>query len=88
MELLNYDQQKSVTKTQLTEGENPTFWKTALLFRSKLIDNLTSHDDDLADLVIKSDSLDNIATADVVRSLQKVTEKEVCINSTVLFIVE
>lgn len=80
MELLNYDTGKSVTKTSLSQETHPEYWEKATSMRVELIDKLTGYDDELADLVIKSDSLENISTVDVVKSLQTVTKKHVRIN--------
>lgn len=78
MELLNYDKEKSITKAQLTEEKHPEYWEKASSMRSELIDTLTSHNDDLANIVINSESLDNIATVDVVNAIQQVTKNHVC----------
>lgn len=80
MELLNYDREKSITKTQLTEENYPVYWDKAASMRSDLIDKLSNHDDELANIVINSESLDNIATVDVVNALKQVTKKHVCIK--------
>lgn len=80
MEMLNYDKEKSINTTHLTEEKHPEFWEKAASLRSDLIDKLTSHDDELANIVINSESLDNIATVDIVKALKHVTENHVCIK--------
>lgn len=84
MELLNYDKEKNISKLQLTEANYPKYWEKASSLRSEVIDKLTNHDDDLADLVIKSESLDSISTVDVVNTLRRVTNKQVC-NDNISF---
>lgn len=80
MELLNFDKEKSIKRTVLSQEKHPEYWEKAYSMRIKLIDTLTGHDDELADLVIKTESLENINTVDVVTALQNVTRKHVSIN--------
>lgn len=78
--MLNYDKEKSINTTQLTDEKHPEYWEKSVSLRSDLIDKLTSHDDELANIVINSESLDNIATVDIVKALKNVTEKHVRIK--------
>lgn len=80
MELLKYDKAKSINKIDLTEEKYPEYWDKAASMRSSLIDKLTSYDDELANTVINSESLDNISTVDIVKALKQVTEKHVSIK--------
>lgn len=80
MELLNFDKEKSIKKTSLSQNKHPEYWEKAYSMRAQLIDKLTSHDDELADIVIKTESLENISTVDVVTALQNATRKHVRIN--------
>ncbi|XP_018570990.1 ribosome-releasing factor 2, mitochondrial [Anoplophora glabripennis] len=75
MELLNYGavNEKQVTKTPLTEDQCPKYWSEAKNARMILIDKLTDHCDELADTVISSESLENIATVDIVKALNAIT---------------
>lgn len=82
MEMLNYDKEKSINTTQLTEEKHPGYWQEAASMRCNLIDKLTSYDDELANIVINSESLDNIATIDIVNALKQVTKKHVCIKNS------
>lgn len=81
MELLSYNKENSVIKTQLTEQQHSKYWEKASCLRSEIIDKLTSYDDELANLVIKSESLEKIATVDVVNALRRVTQKQVRIQN-------
>lgn len=79
MELLNYGtvNDKQVKKTSLTEDQYPKYWTEAKKARVTLIDKLTDYCDDLADLVISSESLENIATDNIVKALTAVTNNQV-----------
>ncbi|XP_057659734.1 ribosome-releasing factor 2, mitochondrial [Diorhabda carinulata] len=79
MELITYGKlnDKFVKKTQLTE-EN-IYFEDAKLARSKLVDKLCNYDDKLADQVISIDSLDNVSTADIIKSLRTVTKNQTAV---------
>ncbi|KAJ8945751.1 hypothetical protein NQ318_012073 [Aromia moschata] len=78
MEMLNFGKakDKQVQRTRLTEDKFPKHWTEAALARSELIDKLTEHNDELANTVITSESLENIATDDIVRALNAVTHSQ------------
>lgn len=79
MEMLNYGTatEKQVKKTPLTEDHYPKYWTEAKNARVTLIDKLTNYCDDLANIVISSESLENIATVDIVKALSLVTLNQV-----------
>ncbi|KAG5861264.1 hypothetical protein JTB14_013504 [Gonioctena quinquepunctata] len=79
LELLSYGSpiDKLVNKIPLTEEKYPEFWNDAKQARSRVIDKLTDHDDELANLVISAESLDSIATTDIVKSLGSVIRSQV-----------
>ncbi|CAH1117493.1 unnamed protein product [Phaedon cochleariae] len=75
LELLKYGtvKEKLVTKIPLNEQNHPKYWNDAKLIRSQIIDKLTDYDDELANTVIESESLEEITTKDIVRSIRTVT---------------
>lgn len=79
LEMLQYgvDEKKSVKQVQLTEKDNSKLWKEAKQGRLELIDKLTSYNDDLAEKVIASGSLDDIKSVDVIKALREVTLAQV-----------
>lgn len=79
LELLNYgtSRDRLVNKTPLTEEKYPKYWNGAKNARAKLVDKLTEFDDELANNVIKLNSLDDIPTTDIIKALRNVTKKQV-----------
>ncbi|XP_028137204.1 ribosome-releasing factor 2, mitochondrial [Diabrotica virgifera virgifera] len=81
MELITYGTEdiKLLEKVQLTEKNFPKHFEEAKLARSKLVDKLCNYDDNLADQVLVSESLDNIPTTDIVKSLRTVTKSQTAV---------
>lgn len=77
LELLQYGLEKSVKQIELNEKNHPKIWESAKQNRIELIDKLTSFNDELADIVISSDTLDGIKTVDVIKALREVTNSHV-----------
>lgn len=65
-------------KESLTENTDAKLWNAAKELRSHQIDQLSELDDNLANTIIASDSLDNIQTSDVVAAVRKATIEQVC----------
>lgn len=79
------DAKNVFTKSPLTEKSDGALWEGAKLERSKLIDALSGLDDYLANVVISSESLDDIKTVDVAKALRNVTLEQVN-NYSVIFV--
>lgn len=79
MEMLSYGaaNEKQVKRIPLTEDQYSKYWIEAKNARMALIDKLTDYCDDLADIVISSESLENVATVDIVKALSSVTRNQV-----------
>lgn len=70
----------------LCETKDPQIWNDAKEARGFVIDKLTDFNDTLANIVINSDSLDNISTADIQKALRQVTLEQVIQLINLLYI--
>lgn len=67
---------KVMTRLELTKKSDPELWEDARRSRSHLVDVLSTFDDTLANLIISSESFD-ITTVDIIKALREVTLKQV-----------
>lgn len=71
------DTKNILTKSPLSEQVDGALWEDAKLERTKLIDTVSGLDDTLADVVISSESLEDVRTVDVVKALRNITLEQV-----------
>lgn len=67
------DQGKTYTQTPLCQQQHGKLWEKATESRYALIDQLTTLDDELADLVIQHDSMESISSEELLKSLTNIS---------------
>lgn len=72
-----WDDKGTAERTSLTEKNDGETWEIAMTARTKLIDKISEYNDELANTVISENSLENIATSDIVKALKEVTAQQV-----------
>lgn len=75
--IFSSDTKDMIKRTQLNETTDEYLWEESKIARSELIDTLSGLDDDLANTVISCESLDDINTTDIVKTLRNVTLEHV-----------
>lgn len=69
--------QNNFTRVPITAENDNLLWEETMKSRQDLIDRITTYDDDLANIVISSESLDNVKTQEVTKALRKITAEQV-----------
>ncbi|XP_046992201.1 ribosome-releasing factor 2, mitochondrial isoform X1 [Schistocerca americana] len=70
------DQGKTYTRTPVCQQRHGKLWERATESRNSLIDQLTTLDDELADLVIQHDSMESISSEPLLKSLRNVSSSQ------------
>ncbi|RVE54549.1 hypothetical protein evm_000670 [Chilo suppressalis] len=64
---------RNIARRKLTEKLDGRKWEDALKGHRELVDSISSMDDQLADIIIKEESLDNIASKDIGDAIRRCT---------------
>ncbi|XP_019755164.2 ribosome-releasing factor 2, mitochondrial isoform X3 [Dendroctonus ponderosae] len=81
LELFQYgnSRAKGVSVVDLSEETHPQLFADAQQARVRLIEQLTEHDDELANKVIASESFETVSSQEIIKALQKVTQDRVAV---------
>lgn len=77
MEKLLWNTKETFVRESLSESTDGLLWEQAKEIRRDVVDKLTTHEDNLANLVIAANTLDNINTEDILTTLRKLTIEQV-----------
>lgn len=79
MEKIVYNKTKDrqINRLGISEKTEPKLWEEVKMARAKIVDILSIFNDPLANLVINSESLDDVTTLDIAKALREVTLRQV-----------